>query len=87
MSRHTKQLPRKENEIFVVSIAYGFDKVTGYFFQLYDENDSSKKEQDYLVLDECSTFTGMSNGRMLELMDKYEADKENIEKVALDMPI
>ena len=87
MSRHTKQLPRKENELFVVSIAYGFDKATGYFFQKFDENDSSKKDQDYLVLDECSTFTNMSKARMVELMEQYGVDRSHIEKAALDMPI
>ena len=86
MSRYKKQLPQKENEIFVVSIAYGFDKATGYFFQKFDENDSSKKEQEYLVLDECSTFTGMSKSRMMELMEKYEVEEEHILNVVLDLP-
>ena len=84
MSRYKKQLPQKENEIFVVSVAYGFDKDTGYFFQKFDENEG-KEENDYLVLDECSTFTKMSNSRMIELMEEYDVNKEHIKQVVLDL--
>jgi hypothetical protein len=86
MSRYTKELSRKENQIFVVSVAYGYDPITGYFFQVFDENEGDG-DNDYLVLDECSCFTNMSKARMVELMEEYEVDKSHIEKVALDMPI
>jgi hypothetical protein len=84
MSRYTKHLDRKENEIFSVTITYGFDNATGYFFQKFDENEG-KEENEYIVLDECSTFTKMSNSRMIELMEEYDVNKEHIKQVVLDL--
>jgi hypothetical protein len=66
-------------------IAYGFDHATGYFFQVFDGVDEDG--EDVVELDECSLFTGMSNGRMLELMQKYNVGtQEQRDKVTLDLP-
>ena len=76
MSRHTK----KQGDL---DIAYGYDFVTGYFFQAFGEDG----EDENLVVDECSCFTNMSKARMVELMEQYEVDRSHIEKVVLDLPI
>ena len=67
------------------TVAYGYDHVTGYFLQVFDVVD--KDGEDYLLLDECSTFTKMSNGKMIELMDVYKLPESHIEDVAMDLPI
>jgi len=86
MSRYNKTIKRKENQLFDVHVAYGHDKITGYFFQVFDEN-TGEEEEDFLVLDECSTFSQMSKGRMVELMNSYKVNQEHIQLVALDLPI
>lgn len=79
MSRYKKELDNGK------IIAYGHDHATGYFFQVFDAVD--KDEEDYLLIDECSTFTKMSNGKMVELMDAYGLPESHIEQVAMDLPI
>lgn len=79
MSRYSKELDNGK------VVAYGHDRATGYFFQVFDAVD--KDEEEYLLIDECSTFTRMSNGKMLELMDSYSLPESHIEQVAMDLPI
>lgn len=81
MSRYVKQLKNGKE------IAYGWDHATGYFFQVFDVEDEEDIEKDYLLINECSTFTRMSNGKMLELMDVYKLPESHIEHVAMDLPI
>lgn len=78
MSRYTKFLDDNK------SVAYGHDHATGYFFQLFDEEDNNAEDQ--LILDECSMFSGMSNARMIELMKEHDVPQEHIDKVVLDLP-
>ena len=66
-------------------IAYGFDNTTGYFFQVFDEA-LGDEHNDYLVIDECSMFTKMSNARMIELMNNYKVDQDHIKMVVSDLP-
>ena len=78
MSRYTKNLgPDKD-------VAYGHDHATGYFLQVFDGLDEDGN--DVITVDECSMFTHMSNGRMLELMKEYDLSKEHSDLVALDLP-
>jgi hypothetical protein len=79
LARYSKKLDNGK------TVAYGYDHVTGYFLQVFDVVD--KDEEDYLLLDECSTFTKMSNGKMIELMDVYKLPESHIEDVAMDLPI
>ncbi len=79
MSRYTKDLENGE------SVAYGFDRALGYFFDVFGIPDEEGTSQ--LVVEECSLITGMSNGKMMELMAEYEVPQELINKVALDLPI
>ena len=79
MSRYNKELENGK------VVAYGHDHATGYFFQVFDAVE--KDEEDYLLIDECSTFTKMSNGKMLELMVIYGIPESHIEQVAMDLPI
>ena len=66
-------------------IAYGHDHAMGYFFQVFDGVDEDG--EDNLVVNEDSMFTGMSNGRMLELMEEHKVNENHIAIVALDLPI
>ena len=89
MSRYTKTIKvTEENEdsvLFDTIVTYGFDKVTGYFFEVFQGE--TKEGEEVLAVNECSTFSKMSNGRMVELMQEYEVDKEHINLVVLDLPI
>ena len=78
MSRHIKLLDDNK------SVAYGHDHATGYFFQVFNEDE--KNEEDQLLVDECSMFTRMSNTKMIELMKEYNVLQEHIDKVILDLP-
>ena len=78
MSRYVKNLGEGKD------VAYGFDHVTGYFFQVFDTDEDG---EDILLVDECSLFTKVSKGRLIELMKEYGADETHIANVALDLPI
>ena len=56
-----------------------------YFLQVFDVPDDDG--EDNLLIDECSMFTKMSNGKMIELMSVYELPESHIERVAMDLPI
>ena len=77
MSRFTKELSVDK------TACYGFDHATGYFFQVFGPDIDGEEN---LVVDECSMFTKMTNGRMVELMSTYEVDKEHILMAASDLP-
>lgn len=77
MSRYAKQLDDGR------TIAYGHDHALGYFFQVFSAPDD--KGETELELDECSTFTRMANGRMLELMLDYKVNHEHCMKVGFDL--
>lgn len=79
MSRYTKDL--KDGRY----IAYGFDNVLGYFFDLFGIPD--EEGQAAHLIEETSLFTKMSNGKMLELMDTFDLPESHIEMVAMDKPI
>ncbi len=79
MSRYTKQLENGKE------VAYGFDHAFGYFFQVFDVPDDDGEE--ILLVDECSTLTKMSSGKMLHLMDIHKLPESHIEMVAMDLPI
>lgn len=68
------------------AIAYGFDHAEGYFFQLM-EIDPKTNEIEQFIIDESSLMTKMSNGKMLELMTKYNLPYSHIQRVAMDLPI
>lgn len=77
MSRYSKDI-----EDGKYTVAYGFDKATGYFFQVFDNH----AEEETLIVDEDSLMTGMSNGTMLSLMEDYDVDPVHKSHVALDLP-
>ena len=79
MSRYVKDI-----EDGRLTVAYGFDHVTGYFFQVFDNH--AERGEDLLIIDQDSYMTGMSNGDMLSLMEEYGADSVHKSKVALDLP-
>ena len=77
MSRYTKQSEDGNH-----TIAYGYDYGTGYFFQVFDNN---VKDDEDLILNECSMFTKMSNGDMVEHMQRHNIDEKHITRVVLDL--
>lgn len=76
MSRYTRQIDYDR------LLAWGFDRVTGYFLQVFGNLNNG---EEYILVDASSMF-GTSNGEMLELMEEYEIPEEHITKVALDLP-
>ena len=79
MSRYVKKLENGKE------IAWGFDHYLRYFFQVFDVPDDDGEE--ILLINESSVETGMSNAKMIELMDVYKLPETHIERVALDLPI
>jgi hypothetical protein len=79
MSRYTKDLG------YGKAVCYGFDHALGYFIDVFGAPDDEGMSQ--LEVEESSVITGMSNGKMMELMIEYELPQEHIEKVGLDLPI
>lgn len=79
MSRYIKELEKEKY------IAYGYDVVLGYFFDVFGTPDEYGERE--LVISESSTLTKMSNGTMIELMDLFNLPESQIELVAMDLPI
>ena len=79
MSRYSKELENGKR------VSYGFDHVLGYFFDVFDV--PNKDGEEHLLIEESSKLTGMSNGKMIELMDVYKLPESHIEQVAMDLPI
>lgn len=79
MSRYVVDLG--DNKEFV----YGWDHVLGYFYELWD---NSLGEEDYekIVDDKSYFFNKLSKSEMMEAMKKYNARKEHLEKMAMDLP-
>ena len=80
MSRHVNQVDKNRY------VAYGYDHATGYFLDIFDK-EKGDEENDYLVKQNCSTFTNMSNNEMIVFMGGYNINKEHIDFVVLDLPI
>ncbi len=64
---------------------YGFDHSLGYFYEVWD-NSLGEEEEDCIVEDKNTLFNKMSKGEMVDVMKKYGAKEEHIEKVDLDLP-
>ena len=57
-----------------------------YFFDHIKEPED-KEEEDIFLIEESSMFTSLTNGKMLELMTKFNCPKDHAQYVALDLPI
>ena len=66
------------------TVAYGHDHATGYFFQVFAP-ESDDEQEEKLLIDEDSMFTSMSNGKMLQLMQKYNVPEPHCLAVSLDL--
>jgi hypothetical protein len=79
MSRFTKELEDGR------TVAYGYDHALGYFIDVFGiPNEEGVSES---LVEESSFLTGMSNGKMIELMDLFHLPESHIELVAMDLPI
>lgn len=78
MSKYTKTLENGKR------VAWGYDTFLGYFLQVFAVSDDDG--EDIIVIEE-SSVNGMSNGKMIELMDVYKLPETHIERVAMDLPI
>lgn len=79
MSRYVIDLG--ENKEFV----YGWDHALGYFYELWD-NSLDEEDELRIIADKSYFLTKLSKGEMIEAMEKYNAKKEHIMKMALDLP-
>jgi len=78
MSRH---IIEKDEKV----IAYGYDRVLGYFFDVYIPDGKGNIEE--FEVEKSSLLSKTSNGEFVELMQKYKVDPNHIDRVALDLPI
>jgi hypothetical protein len=78
MSRYVVDLG--DNKEFV----YGWDHALGYFYELWD---NSLGEEDYerIVEDKSYFLSRLSKEEMVEAMKKYNARKDHLEKMAMDL--
>jgi hypothetical protein len=67
------------------TVAYGFDKALGYFIDVFGPEDEEGISQ--MIVEESSLFSGMSNGKMVELMQNYQLPEAHINLVMLDLEI
>jgi hypothetical protein len=79
MSRYTKNMEDGR------TVAYGYDHVLGYFFDVFGIADEKGVSES--LIEESSILTRMSNGKMIELMDMFNLPESHIELVAMDLPI
>lgn len=79
MSRFSVKL--EEQKEFV----YGFDHALGYFYEVWDHS-LGDEEEDCLLEDKSYLFDHITKNEMTEVMTKYKANKDHIQKVALDLP-
>ena len=77
MSRYTKEIDKR------TTLAYGFDDVFGYFFDVIWID---RRGREVTRLEESSLLTNLSNGMMIELMKEYELPEEHIDAVTLEIP-
>jgi len=79
MSRYVIDLG--ENREFV----YGWDHAFGYFYEFWDNN---LGEEDYerLVEDKSYVLSKLGRCEMVEVMEKYGANRDHIMNVSLDLP-
>jgi len=67
------------------TVAYGFDRALGYFIDVFGPEDEEGISQ--MIVEESSLLSGMSNGKMIELMQEYQLPEAHINLVALDLEI
>jgi hypothetical protein len=79
MSRYVIEL--EGNREFV----YGFDHTLRYFYQLWDNN-LGDEDEECLIADKSYLFDKLSKDEMVEMMSKYNANKEHIFLIAMDLP-
>ena len=84
MSRYYQQMPQFEqnNTVVEATLAYGFDHVVGYFYQIVvaDEADPVENKDSF--------FNGLSHGEMLARFDALNVRLPRSHRVAiaLDLP-
>jgi hypothetical protein len=79
MSRYVVDLG--ENKEFV----YGFDHALGYFYELWD-NSLGDEDYERIIVDKSYFINKLSKGEMIEVMEKYNARKEHLERMVMDLP-
>ena len=83
MSRYHIPIPQFEHDNAVVkaTLAYGFDHVAGYFYQIYAVDEATPVEN------KDSFFDGLSRGELLERFDvlKVMLPDAHLAAIALDL--
>lgn len=78
MSRYTKQ---KDH----LTLNYGHDHALGYWYDIQDNSQLDDEGNPKLVDEQCSFINRMNRGFFLEILEKFDANKDHRMKVALDL--
>ena len=65
------------------NVAYGFDHALGYFLDIFDP-----KDDEQFLVEENSLFTGMNNGKFLDLIEEHGVSvvQEHKDLIMCDLP-
>lgn len=75
MSRYSKKTEEK-------TLIYGWDHALGYFYEVWE---NSREEDAPPLKDRCSMF-GMRRDEMAEVLTEFKANRNHLQKLALDLP-
>jgi hypothetical protein len=67
-------------------LAYGFDHVLGYFYDITDLNEPDDSK-DHLIESKSYFINGLSRGKFAEILEQWGARKTHLMAVALDQPL
>lgn len=79
MSRKSVKHPAKHN----LTLDYGLDHALGWFYTIFD----SDKDDEEVIEEKDTTFDNLSKGQLAEKMIEFNAPKEHIRRVLLDLDI
>jgi hypothetical protein len=81
MSRNSINHPIKKH----LTLAYGLDHVTGYFYQIFD---ATKKDDEDLVEEKDMLFPPrLTKEELVSKMQEFNAPIDHIDRVVLDLDI
>ena len=84
-----KLTPKNEDNL-TLGVAFGYDHMMGYFFDIYEPATTEQAEVYHVEV--CSKFDGITKTHLFEAI-KYYADEEELQKfesqitkIVLDLP-
>ena len=64
---------------------YGYDHALGYWYDIQDTSQPDEEGNPKLIDEQCSFINRMNRGYFLEILEKFETNKDHRMKVALDL--